>query len=468
MRNLLNATARRTSLHMPAAQGRAPFGRVDAYRLDTTELPTTDDLYRPTGAIAEAERLMAASAGCATTLMLHGGSTAGVQAMLLYACRRGDAVVLPRNAHISSLSLCATAGITPVFAEPSFTREGRVYTTPEAYAAVLDARPDAYAAFAVNGDYYGLQADVPGIARVTHARGRLLLCDEAHGAYLNWRADLRNAGVRGADLFVQSAHKTLPALTPGAWLHAMPGVDAERLRSILRMVQTSSPSFVGMMSLDDARAWMDVHGQAACERLLTALERFRRQAAALGFGDGQAEPPEGLRYDRLRLVLRAPMGGECLQQALARHGLDVEMADDGHVVCILSLLDGETRLRRLLRALKAIARETGNEERSTLEPSPVLRQPNPWPTRAMPIGDAAFARAEALPPGETAGRVSAVSVGPYPPGIAWLTAGDRITPEIAALLAQTPPQRLFGLDAQGRLRCVAEDETLPAGCPSLT
>ena len=455
MRSLLSRVSARTSLHMPAAQGRAPLRGFSPYRLDTTELPVTDDLYRPQGAIARAEALAAKSAGAAHTLLAPCGSTAGLHAALLYAVKRGGQVVLPRNAHVSCLNLCALAGIEPVFAEPSFTPEGRLYTAPAAYARALDTHPRAAAALTLHGDYYGLLPDVAAIARETHTRGRLLLCDEAHGAYFNWRGDVPNAGALGADLFVQSAHKTLPALTPGAWLHAMPGVDEPRLRACLRMVQTSSPPFTILLSLDEARRWMDLRGTKACATLLTAMERFRRKAAALGYADDQCTPPPGMAYDRLRLVLTAPMGGPRLQKSLEARGLDVEMCDAGHVVCILSLIDGKRRLRKLLSALQKIAREEPAEE----TPAPARLAPAIWPERKMPLWEAAFAESETVPLSEATGRVSAVSAGPYPPGLAWLTPGDEVTPEVVELLTNTPADRLFGLDAPGTLRCVKRGET---------
>ena len=117
-----------------------------------------------------------------------------------------------------------------------------------------------------------------------------MLCDEAHGAHLNWDADVPTAGALGADVWVQSAHKTLPALNGAAWLHAGPGVDAARLRAMLRAVQTSSPSFVTLLALDDARAWMEHSGAQALARLKAAAARFHAQAAALGYADGQDEP----------------------------------------------------------------------------------------------------------------------------------------------------------------------------------
>ena len=455
IRGLLAGVARRTSLHMPATGGRSPFRACNPYRWDTTELPVTDDLYHPTGAIAQAEALIARSAGSQTTLLLHGGSTAGVHTMILYACKRGDAIVLPRNAHASCLGICSVAGLTPVFAEPSFTREGRLYTTPEAYARALDANPTATAALALRMDYYGLLVDLPAIAQVAHTRGKLLLCDEAHGAYCNWRGDLPNAGACGADLFVQSAHKTLPALTPGAWLHAGQNIDAERLRGILRLVQTSSPSFITMLALDDARAWMDVHGQAACHALLMALDRFRAKAALLGYADGQPTPPAGLAYDRLRLVIFAPEGGALLQKRLQARKLDVEMSDDKHVVCILPLINGQSVLRRLLKALSHTARERVASPVPPAAASEII-YPRQWPPRRLPPDAATFAPCEAVPICEAVGRISAVHVGRYPPGICWLTAGDEITPEVAALLTNTPIDNLFGPDRDGMLRCVKQ------------
>ena len=134
MREMLAGVADRLSLHMPGAQGRGPFGPVDPYRLETTELGVTDDLYAPCGAIARAEALAARCAGAAHTLMLTGGSTAGVQAMLLYAAGGGGAVILPRNAHLSALHLCAVAGLDVVAREQfyqllleDFAQTGRTF-----------------------------------------------------------------------------------------------------------------------------------------------------------------------------------------------------------------------------------------------------------------------------------------------------------------------------------------------------
>lgn len=497
MREMLAGVADRLSLHMPGAQGRGPFGPVDPYRLETTELGVTDDLYAPCGAIARAEALAARCAGAAHTLMLTGGSTAGVQAMLLYTAG-GGAVILPRNAHLSALHLCAVAGLDVVFARPSFTASGLCHTTDESYLEALECRPDARALLVVRPDYYGALHWPARAAARARALGIPVLCDEAHGAHLNWDAETPTAGALGADVWVQSAHKTLPALNGGAWLHAGPGVDAARLRAMLRAVQSSSPSFVTLLALDDARAWMEQNGAEAVARLKAAAARFHARAAALGYADGQDEP--GWAYDRTRMVLRAPQGGYALSEALAARGVDVEMSDADRVVCILSLLDGPERLERLARVLREVAadgRRKGPDGSRADENSGGAGMPGAvradggglgadhgtqgvehgsadgtgsdglrafaadggsvWlipPERVVPLREAFFAPSEAVPLDRAAGRVSAAAAGPYPPGAALVTPGERVTEELAAYLAALGPRRTFGLGPGGTLACL--------------
>ena len=450
MMEMLEKASGRLSLHMPGGQGKGPFGSIDPYLLDTTEQTVTDDLYTPTGAIVEAQRLAALSAGAAGTLMLSGGSTAGMHAMLLYAAGRGNQVILPRNVHISALHICAVAGIEPVFVPVCFTAAGRPYATFEAYARVIGDHPRAKAVLVLSPDYYGTLGPVEEVAQLAHEKGMLVLCDEAHGAAMNWLHPENSALRRGADLVIQSAHKTLPALTASAWLHGAEGIDIPLLRKRLRMVQTSSPSFITMLSLDDARAWMDEHGKAAGAALEAALADFRKEAAKLGYTDGQKLLPEGLRTDPLRLVLDAPQGGFRLAEQLEELGIDVELGDAAGIGCILSLMDGPERLRRLLEALRQIDGSADVPAKAAIPAPPAI------PPRRLPLHEAAFAPTESLPIREAAGRISAGQVGLYPPGVAVLSAGEEITPEIVNWLSAMPADKLFGLDEHGRLTCVRD------------
>lgn len=446
MEMLTNASGR-LSLHMPGAQGKAPFEAIDPYLLDTTELDVTDDLYRPENGIAKAQQLMAASAGAANTLMLTGGSTAGIHAMLLYAAQRGDQVILPRNVHISALHLCAVAGLRPVFVPVRYTLSGRPYATGEDYVRTIQAHRDAKGVLVLSPDYYGTLGPVAQAARAAHENGMLLLCDEAHGATMNWYRQPSSAIRQGADLAVQSAHKTLPALTAGAWLHAAEGVDIHLLRRRLRMVQTSSPSFLTMLSLDDARAWMDANGRCAAEKLQDALEHFLAQAAQWGYRNGQAVLPAEVAADPLRLVLDAPQGGFRLAEQLAEMGIDVELSDTHGICCILSLMDGPQRLDKLLDALRSLGPQSADASLAFPKPPAI-------PERAMPLCEAAFALSEPVAMKDAVGRISAGQVGLYPPGVAVLSAGERITEEAVQWLCAMPAHRLFGLDENQMISCV--------------
>ena len=316
--------------------------------------------------------------------------------------------------------------------------------------------PEAKAVLAVRPDFYGMECDLAGLSQAARERGMLTLCDEAHGACFNWDVASRNALQCGADLAVQSAHKTLPALNAGAWLHGAEGVDAPRLRRLLRMVQTSSPSFITLLSLDDARAWMDDYGAAACQRIRGALQRFLSQAEGLGYTDGRRDFPLELEKDDLRLVLDAPQGGETLAAQLQERGLDVEMCDDAGIVCILSLMDGEKRLKRLLGALTSLRAAEGKDGAPIA--SVRVHTPPSIPPRDMPLCQAAFAPFEAMPLAQTAGRISAGQAGLYPPGVAALTAGERVTEEIIAYLSTVDPRRVFGLNPDGTLNCVRQSK----------
>ena len=188
---MLLAAKDRVRLHMPGHKG-----RLDPF--DTTELPVTDDLYAPESGIRRAEEMAARAFGAAHTLMLTGGSTAGILAMLLAYVSPGEQVILPRNAHHSALSACVWGGLDAVFADE--------------LSQAVARHPQARAVFVTRPDYYGRCMDLAPLCAQAHAAGMRVLVDEAHGAHFAWWDQPQSAGRLGADAWVQSAHKTLPAL----------------------------------------------------------------------------------------------------------------------------------------------------------------------------------------------------------------------------------------------------------------
>ena len=436
---MLERNRARLSMHMPGHKGHAPFGAADLYALDTTELPGTDDLYAPEGGLRRAEECYARAAGSAEALLLHNGSTAGIQAMLMLYARAGETVLLPRNAHLSATNACVVGDLQPVYMPQTFTADGYGYVAEETILAALAAHPEAKCLLVTRPDFYGCLTPLKRIAEKAHAQGCRLVVDEAHGAHLPWMTGLESAGVLGADAWVQSCHKTLPSLTGTAVLHLRKGADRERAMTLLRLTQTSSPSFVLMMSIDDGRAWMEAYGRERLTATAQAADALRARLPELGYKDAHAGWQEtGMQFDPTRLVITAPQGGEALDTALRARGIDVEMHDLRRVVCILTAMDDAETVAQLEAALRDI--------RPAAADIPLPPYQQPLPQRAMAPRQAVMGETAWVPLEQAAGRVAAASAGLYPPGIPLTAPGEIFTEETAAALARSGVRGRFGVE----------------------
>ena len=447
--DMLTECKGRLRLHVPGHKGQAIFGGEYILDYDMTELDITDDLYHPSGAIQKAQELLALSAASGHSFFLTGGSTAGILTMLLYATKPGDTVILPRNAHLSCINGCILADLNPVFVPFDITADGFSYIQADSILKAIVKHPEAKAVLVTRPDYYGGMMPLAGIAAAAHARGMRLLVDEAHGAHFNWMHGVETASSAGADLWVQSAHKTLPAMTPAAFLHIGKLEDADRARRMLRMVQTSSPAFYLMKSMDDARAWMDTHGADRLASLKKRLTTFRYMLKEIGYQDAhEAWRDLPLTFDETRLVISAPQGGFALTSELKRLSVDAEMADDRRVVCVFSVMDDEETFSKLETSLRLI-------KKVTAVPALTPYISHQLPRRIMPPRHAALSDVEWVDMAEAMGRVLASSVGLYPPGIPLVTPGEEIPYESIALLLSVPERNRFGI-VDGRILCVKE------------
>lgn len=437
--DMLRQAAGRTGLHMPGHKGCAPFGAVDAYGLDTTELPLTDDLYCPEHGLLTAQRLYAAAAGAAETIFLHNGSTSGNHVMTQLWAREGDTVLLPRNAHLSAVNGCIMGGVRVRWMPVSQTEDGYCYVAAETVLAAMDAHPEAKAVLLTRPDYYGGCIPLEEIIRKAHGMGMRVAVDEAHGAHLPWSDDIASAGALGADAWVQSVHKTIPGMTACAVLHLRDGGDRSRALQLLRREQTSSPSFILMMAIDDARAWMDAYGRERLSRATESVANTRTALQNTPYGDAhEGWRNTGYTFDPSRLVVTAPQGGFALARALAERGIDVEMADDRRVVAIITAMDNEDSLHALTQALEAIPVRQG----ACASP---LELP-PLPKRIMEVRQAVMADCEAVPLCEVSGRVSAAVAGLYPPGVPLVCPGEMITDEMIDQLTNAAMRERFGVE----------------------
>lgn len=446
---MLSGVKDRQSLHMPAHHGAALF-YYDPIALDTTELPDTDNLYQPFGAIAEAQQLLALSAGVQSAHFLHNGSTAGIQAMLLYARHRGGKILMQRSSHISVYHFAAVLGLEAVYVKDSFTEEGIPYLDTEHAVACVRRHPDASAILLTSPNYYGVCVDIARISAIARQEGVLVLVDQAHGAHLNWSKSLKNAREYGADIFVQSAHKTLPCATSCAWL-LNKTQDADLLLKCLQSVQTTSPSFTNMLMMDDARAYMDAN--AALDKILSLIESFGRRVAHLGYHLTLEElERQGHIVDKTRLVLDCPQGGYAVRDVLSKCGIDVEMVDARRIVCILSLLPKvcKQELQTLYFGLMGVA----YQERSLSVPADFIPQ-NTIPEAAVSLQSGYYAAKERIPLHAAIGRSSADIIGLYPPGTPLIVWGERFTAELVHVLESADPRHVVGVEA-GRVYVIKE------------
>ena len=446
MNDMLTRASGRLSGHMPGHKGKAPFGSVDPYALDTTELPVTDDLYAPERGIAEAQRLYARAAGAAETLFLHNGSTSGIHAMVQLYAHEGDTVILPRNAHLSAVNGCILGGVRPAWIPVTQTADGYCYVAESDALAALDAHPEAKALLLTRPDYFGGCLPLSRIIAKARRLGIRVVIDEAHGAHLPWLKGPDSAGALGADAWVQSVHKTLPGLTGSAALHLRDAADLARARAILRREQTSSPSFLLMLSIDDARAWMDEHGMKRLSQVEQACHRLRALLPGLGYADAHAGwSGMGLVFDPTRLVIAAPQGGYALAEALQAHGVDAEMADDRRVVLIMTAMDEPDDILRLSDILRDIP--------ATPRVLPVASATYPIPRQLMSPRAAAMGETEQVPLNRAAGRIAAAVAGLYPPGVPLVCPGEEITEDTVHQLQSAASQQRFGVEGDC-LTCV--------------
>ncbi|MEO0828662.1 MAG: aminotransferase class I/II-fold pyridoxal phosphate-dependent enzyme [Cyanobacteria bacterium J06642_9] len=236
-----------------------------ALKADLPELPELDNLFAPEGVIAEAQDLAAAAFGAEQSWFLANGSTCGIEAAVLATCSPGDRILIPRNAHRSVISALVLSGAMPVYLQPAYDPDWDLVggVDPAAIAMALETHPEIRAVLLVSPTYQGISSDLSAIADIVHAHGIPLLIDAAHGAHFGFHPALpQSALATGADLAVQSTHKTLGALTQAAMVHIQGArIDRDRLSQALQLTQSTSPNYLLLASLDAARQQMAIAGE---------------------------------------------------------------------------------------------------------------------------------------------------------------------------------------------------------------
>ncbi|MGA5692539.1 aminotransferase class I/II-fold pyridoxal phosphate-dependent enzyme [Cytobacillus pseudoceanisediminis] len=400
-------------------------------KLDATELSGLDDLHSPEGVILEAQKLLADLYGVPKSFFLINGSTSGNLAMVMSAAKENETVLVQRNCHKSILNGITLAKAKPVFLAPEFNEEWGVAggVALETVKEAIRQYPEAKALILTYPNYYGMVFNLESIIMYAHDHGVPVLVDEAHGAHLIGGDSFPASAVQlQADLVVQSAHKTLPAMTMGAYLHFNSRfIKEERVSKYLGILQSSSPSYPIMASLDLARAYLASFSGKDEEALLEKAGRFRKNLSKIkGIKVLNFEHKNG---DPLKVTIQsaAALSGFELQTLLEKHGVFTEMADPYNVLFVLPLLknDMDYPFERVIQCLEEELRSFGPAGRH--EKIPFSKRPVSCLSLEQKEQDRCTIKTVALE--EAVGKICAQQVTPYPPGIPLLFPGEVIEGE---------------------------------------
>jgi len=404
-------------LHMPGHKGVGPLG---IETLDLTEIAGADSLYEAEGVIRESEDNASRLFGCATFYSTEGSSQC-IRAMLRLVLQRGRRVVAARNAHKTFLSAAALLDLDVTWLPATGENYLSCAVDLQTLERVLNETCPA-AVYLTSPDYLGNMADIEAISAVCHRHGALLVVDNAHGAYLRFLHPSRHPIDLGADLCCDSAHKTLPVLTGGAYLHIADRVAEliPQAKNALALFGSTSPSYLILQSLDAANPYLERYPEQI-SNFLAEVEACRAALRKQGYTLCGDEP--------MKLTIRPKTYGYTgveLAEQLRRAHIECEFADPDYLVLMPTPETGAEGLCRLKSALCAIPRreriETG---------APLL----PQCERILSIREAMLAPCETVPVQESLGRILAAATVGCPPAVPIVITGERINAQARSCFA---------------------------------
>ncbi len=440
---------RYAGFHFPAHSGGKIFPRTFVDNLvdfDLTELPGLDDLAAPTGPIGEAQDLAAALYGVDHTHFLVNGTTGGLQALLLALTAPGQKVLLPRNIHRAVLSGLVLSGADPVYVSLPYAPEWGMYLPPKTadVKAVLADNPEVKVALWTHPSYQGQSMLKPEFVRLLQAHRVRILVDEAHGAHLLFNKNLPPSAVSmGAEAVVQSVHKLGGAFTQASWLH-LQRMEKSLVQKVIRALtslQSSSPSYLLMASLDLARQQLAAKGETLLQRALDHAFEFRRELESLPgvvvwSGRGTIQDATKVVVSVRGLGLSGFEAAAYLRQA---GRVQLELVGEEHLLFVFGLGVSATDVSAALSAFRALAQKGRVFGDRSCTRDKVF-QPPPLPRIVMTPRESWWAASREVSLERACGEVAAETVSICPPGIPVLFPGEQITPEVLEYIQHSKRQ----------------------------
>ncbi|WP_277586833.1 aminotransferase class I/II-fold pyridoxal phosphate-dependent enzyme [Psychrobacillus antarcticus] len=403
----------------------------DSMQYDVTELNGLDDYHHPEEAIKAAEQLLTKLYNTDKSFFLVNGTTIGNLAMIYATCKYGEQIIVQRNAHKSIFHAIELVGVEPIFVSPEWDERSKTasYVSLKVMEEAIQQYPFAKAVVLTYPNYYGVSSpDLENIIRLCHSLQIPVLVDEAHGAHFRTHSEFpKSALLFGADVVVQSAHKTLPALTMGSFLHIHSDlIDSKKINKYLRMLQTSSPSYLILASLDDARSYVERYSPMDYKQLMDRREVFLEALGTISLIEVvQVDDP-------LKLLLRVgKYSGFQVRQAFEKENIFVELADPYQVLLILPLLkvEHEYAFAEIRKRIKSAVDQLKKENPDGINNLFQMEQKS-ISTLEMNMELLSEKQGEWIPYVRSIGRIAKGMIVPYPPGIPLILPGEKITVSI--------------------------------------
>lgn len=410
----------------------------NAMNIDLTIMPDLDSIMHPAGVIKDAETLAAEAFGADRAFFLVNGTSSGIQAMIMAACREGDKILLPRNAHKSAISSIILSGAEPVYIRPEISKDYGIAMgiTMSETSNVIRKNPGAKALFIINTTYYGVASPLLELAKLAHENNMAVLVDEAHGAHLAFHESLPHSAMEAeADLSASSTHKLAGSLTQSSMLFLKgERFSPEYVKSILNISQTTSPSYILLASLDSARKNMALRGRELVARAVNLAQWARYKinhirglrcmgSEVLEFGQGFALDPTKLCINVKELGITGYTAAKILRE---KYRIQVELSDYYNILAVVSIGDTKSTVSALVKALAAMAGDLGASKKIKPPHVPEL----PIPELALLPKEAFFSEKRPHDFKESYGRISGEMIMAYPPGIPIICPGEIITRDI--------------------------------------
>lgn len=434
--------------HMPGHKRQA-MGNWTPEEIDITEITGFDNLHHAEGILREAQRRAAETFGADETFFLVNGSTAGLLAAVCGTVKKGGRLLMARNCHKAVYHAVYLMELKTAYLYPEQTAFGiQGSISPEQVRDMLEQYPDTEAVLLTSPTYDGVVSDIKAIAEIVHAKGIPLIVDEAHGAHFGFSEGFpQKALVLGADLCIESAHKTLPAYTQSALLHYKknPWIDLERVKRYLGIYQSSSPSYILMAGLDRCTRILREQGKELFAAYEKRLHDFYEKCKTLqritvlspdgkNRETGKADPGIWDRDPSKILICAEGAGlhGQELAEFLTENDhLEMEMASGHYVTALTTLMDTQEGFDRLFAALQEIDQKACNGlHQESFTTDEIYHRAE----KVLEIAEAMDAPKQTVPLMKSAGAVSGEFVYLYPPGIPILAPGERVTEEILETL----------------------------------